>query len=151
MTMKSIALFRDAALWRRSLRDAVVKMDPREQRRNVVMFIVWIGAALVTLTLFQGLTRFNVQIMLWLWFTVLFANWAEALAEGRGKAQADALRNTRSKTVARTIRGGNIKTVPAADLRAGDTVVCEAGDVIPADGEVVEGIATVDESAITGE
>ena len=151
MTTKSINLIGDVTLWRRALRDAVLKMDPREQRRNVVMFIVWIGAGLVTCTLFRGPTAFNVQITLWLWFTVLFANWAEALAEGRGKAQADALRKTRSKTVARKISGSEIKTVPAADLRAGDMVVCEAGDIIPADGEVVEGIATVDESAITGE
>ncbi len=151
MTTRSSILFIDATLWRRALRDAVVKMDPREQRRNAVMFIVWIGAALVTFTVFHDHTRFNVQIALWLWFTVLFANWAEALAEGRGKAQADALRKTRSRTVAHRVNGGGIETVPAEDLHEGDIVVCEAGDVIPADGEVVEGIATVDESAITGE
>jgi len=151
MKTKSTNIFQDMALWRRALRDALCKMDPREQRRNVVMFIVWIGAALVTCTLLRHATAFNIQISLWLWFTVLFANWAEALAEGRGKAQADALRKTRSKTVARRMNGDKIETVPAADLRAGDMVVCEAGDVIPADGEVVEGIATVDESAITGE
>ncbi|MCX6355363.1 MAG: potassium-transporting ATPase subunit KdpB [Candidatus Aureabacteria bacterium] len=151
MKTKSNNIFQDMALWRRALRDALYKMDPREQRRNVVMFIVWIGAALVTCTLLRHATAFNIQITLWLWFTVLFANWAEALAEGRGKAQADALRKTRSKTVAHRMNGDKIETVPAADLRAGDMVVCEAGDVIPADGEVVEGIATVDESAITGE
>jgi len=151
MTTKSSALFKDVALWRRALCDAVLKMDPREQRRNPVMFIVWIGAALVTLGLLRGATIFNIQITLWLWFTVLFANWAEALAECRGKAQADALRKTRSKTVAHKIHGSGVKTVPAADLRTGDQVVCEAGDIIPADGEVIEGIATVDESAITGE
>jgi len=98
-----------------------------------------------------GFSAFNLQIALWLWFTVLFANFAEALAEGRGKTQADALRKTRTNTTARRLRDGRAERVPAPDLRKGDRVVCETGDIIPADGEVIEGIASVDESAITGE
>ncbi len=94
---------------------------------------------------------FNVQITLWLWFTVLFANFAEAIAEGRGKAQAATLRKMRTTTMARRLRDGREEKVAAAELHKGDLVVCEAGDIIPADGDVVEGIASVDEAAITGE
>ena len=94
---------------------------------------------------------FEIQIAVWLWFTVLFANFAEALAEGRGKAQAASLRKTRTTTLARLFKGGRESKVSASDLRKGDSVICESGDVIPGDGEVIEGIASVDESAITGE
>jgi K+-transporting ATPase ATPase B chain len=145
-----------AALLRRAALDALRKLDPRTLWRNPVILLTEIGAALVTadslLDLRSGrLTGFAVQITLWLWFTVLFANFAEALAEGRGKAQADALKRMRSLTEARRLRDGAEDRVPSADLRPDDLVVCEAGDVIPADGEVAEGIASVDESAITGE
>jgi len=137
-----------------------VKLDPRAMVRNPVMFIVEIGAVMTTYGFIAGIvgnssdTSFVGQIALWLWFTVLFANFAEAIAEGRGKAQAQALRRTRTETIARKLQGGIGGTevaVPAPDLRKGDIVVCEAGDVIPSDGTIVEGIASVDESAITGE
>jgi K+-transporting ATPase ATPase B chain len=137
-----------------------VKLDPRTMARNPVMFIVEIGAVMTTYGFIAGLVgngtdnSFVGQIALWLWFTVLFANFAEAIAEGRGKAQAQALRRTRTETIARKLDGGvggKETPVPAIDLRKGDIVVCEAGDVIPSDGTIVEGIASVDESAITGE
>ena len=132
------------------------KLDPRWQARNPVMFVVEVGAAITTyawITSFanHGDTLFVGQIALWLWFTVLFANLAEAVAEGRGKAQAAALRKTRTDTIARRLVDGREESVPAPALRKGDVVVCEAGDVIPSDGTVIEGIASVDESAITGE
>jgi len=132
------------------------KLDPRWQARNPVMFVVEVGAAITTyafVTSFgnHGDSLFIGQIALWLWFTVLFANFAEAVAEGRGKAQAATLRKTRSDTIARRLSGGKEEAVPAPQLRRGDLVVCESGDVIPSDGTVVEGIASVDESAITGE
>jgi potassium-transporting ATPase ATP-binding subunit len=136
------------------------KLDPRLMVRNPVMFVVEIGAVMTTYAFAAGLlqhagdTSFVGQVALWLWFTVLFANFAEAIAEGRGKAQAQALRRTRTETIARKLEGGvgGAETrVPAPDLRRGDVVVCEAGDVIPSDGTVVDGIASVDESAITGE
>jgi potassium-transporting ATPase ATP-binding subunit len=136
------------------------KLDPRVQVRNPVMFVVLVGSVLVTLrfavNLFAGGgpggISFTGQVALWLWFTVLFANFAEAMAEGRGKAQADELRKTRRDTTARRLRDdGATEVVPASALRAGDEVMVEAGEVIPGDGEVVEGIASVDESAITGE
>src|SRR6202171_793812 len=137
-----------------------VKLDPRTMARNPVMFIVEIGAVMTTYVFIAGLVShgsensFVGQIALWLWFTVLFANFAEAIAEGRGKAQAQALRRTRTDTIARKLQGGlggKETPVPATDLRKGDVVVCEAGDIIPSDGTIIEGIASVDESAITGE
>jgi potassium-transporting ATPase ATP-binding subunit len=137
-----------------------VKLDPRKMARNPVMFVVEIGAVMTTYAFIAGLVSNGVdnsfvgQIALWLWFTVLFANFAEAIAEGRGKAQAQALRRTRTETIARKLQGGvggKETAVPAIDLRKGDVVVCEAGDVIPSDGTIIEGIASVDESAITGE
>src|SRR5207237_7117271 len=125
---------------------------------NPVMFVVEIGSVITTVLLFKGGSafKFDAQITLWLWFTVVFANFAEAMAEGRGKAQADALRKTRTETMARRLlnadgNGSQEERVPGTALRKGDMVVCEAGDVIPGDGDVVEGIASVDESAITGE
>ncbi len=116
------------------------------------MAVVWLGAAVTAVITFQTPTLFNGQITLWLWFTVIFANFAEAVAEGRGKAQAEALRKLRTKTTARKLSAdGSESQVNAGELRRGDRVICETGDTIPADGDVVEGIATVDESAITGE
>jgi potassium-transporting ATPase ATP-binding subunit len=143
---------------RRALRDAVLKLDPRQQLKNPVMLIVLVGAIMTSGILLSqvvsGDTRdlgFNLQIALWLWFTVLFANFAEAIAEGRGKAQADTLRKTRQEMTARKLVNGKEERIPAPSLKKGDLVVCEVGDQIPGDGEVVEGIASVDESAITGE
>lgn len=138
-----------------ALKDSFLKLDPRVQIKNPVMFITLIGAVLTTAyAVFGwggGSRAFEAQIALWLWFTVLFANFAEAVAEGRGKAQAESLRKTRSSTQARLLKSGVESSVSASQLRKGDQVVCEAGDVIPGDGEVIEGIASVDESAITGE
>jgi potassium-transporting ATPase ATP-binding subunit len=140
-----------------ALGDSFKKLDPRWQARNPVMFVVGIGAVMTTYAFVTGLfnhgqdNRFVGQIALWLWFTVLFANFAEAVAEGRGKAQAATLRRTRSETIARKLVDGREVATPAPELRKGDVVVCEAGDVIPSDGTIIEGIASVDESAITGE
>lgn len=134
-----------------AIREAFLKLDPRKQVQNPVMFIVYLGAVWTSALLWWHFTSFNLQIVLWLWFTVLFANFAEAMAEGRGRAQADALRKTRTQTRARRLVADREDAVSAADLRKGDLVVCEAGDVIPADGEIIDGIASVDESAITGE
>ncbi len=147
----------DPLIVRRALRDALVKLDPRHMMKNPVMFVVEVGSVITTLILFEGVVHhsdnllFDLQITLWLWFTVLFANFAEAMAEGRGKAQADTLRKTRTETMARRLLDGREEQVLASRLRRGDLVLCESGDVIPGDGEVVEGIASVDESAITGE
>ena len=150
----------DPPIVRRALMDALRKLDPRHMARNPVMFVVEVGSVVLTLLLVRSLFTgahellFNFQITLWLWFTVLFANFAEAMAEGRGKAQADALRRTKTETTARRIADVNDareERVPGTSLRKGDLVVCEAGDVIPGDGDVVHGIASVDESAITGE
>lgn len=139
-----------------ALMDSLWKMDPRIQLKNPVMFITEVGAVCVSLSVLSGLIQgqfsaFELQIALWLWFTVFFANFSEAIAEGRGKAQADALKKTRSNTPARKLVDGKESEVSATELRKGDHVLCEAGDLIPGDGEVIEGIATVDESAITGE
>jgi len=134
------------------LPDAIRKLDPRTQFRNPVMFVVWVGSVLVTVEAVLQPTAFAAWIAVWLWLTVVFANLAEAVAEGRGKAQADSLRRGRSETVARRLTAaGDIEEVPGTRLRIGDRVVVEAGSVIPGDGDIVEGIATVDESAITGE
>jgi K+-transporting ATPase ATPase B chain len=116
-----------------------------------VIFVVYLGAILTTINLLWTFTGFSLQVVLWLWFTVLFANFAESLAEGRCKAQAEALRKMRVATQARLWRDGKERKVAAAELCVGDQVICETGDVIPGDGEVVQGIASVDESAITGE
>jgi K+-transporting ATPase ATPase B chain len=140
-----------------ALKDAFVKLDPRVQMRNPVMFVTEIGALITTLYAVFGIGggshRFEFHIALWLWFTVLFANFAEAIAEGRGKAQAAELRKTRTATQARLLKNGREPEfkVNASELKKGDIVICEAGNLIPGDGEVVEGIASVDESAITGE
>ncbi|HET6504964.1 MAG TPA: potassium-transporting ATPase subunit KdpB [Amycolatopsis sp.] len=138
-------------LWT-ALPEALRKLNPKYQLKNPVMFVVWIGSVLVTVFAITSPSTFNILIAVWLWFTVLFANLAEAVAEGRGKAQAESLRRTKKETVARRLTAsGDEEEVPGVDLRVGDLVVVEAGQVIPGDGDVVEGIATVDESAITGE
>jgi K+-transporting ATPase ATPase B chain len=140
-----------------ALIESVTKLDPRWQARNPVMFVVEVGSVITTIifiaSLFRGASDalFVGQITLWLWFTLIFANFAEALAEGRGKAQAAALRRARTDTIARRLVGGREERVPSSQLRKGDTVVVEAGDLIPSDGTIIEGIASVDESAITGE
>jgi potassium-transporting ATPase ATP-binding subunit len=146
---------------RRALRDSVYKLRPHHMVRNPVMFVVLVGAVLTTVLLAQDVAAggggawFTLQLALWLWFTVLFANFAEAMAEGRGKAQADALRGARMQTRAKRMRepGNHLDflSVFATELRRGDHVLVQAGDLIPADGEVVEGVASVDESAVTGE
>jgi K+-transporting ATPase ATPase B chain len=136
---------------------AFKKLDPRVQVRNPVMFMVWIGSVFLSAVFVADLVRgvfdgFNLQIAIWLWFTVLFADFSESMAEIQGKARADALRAMRTKTLARRLLSGAVEErVPSALLRLGDRVVCETGDIIPGDGEVIEGIASVDESAITGE
>jgi len=137
-----------------AIKDALLKLNPRKMMGNPVMFVVEIGSVITTALLFQGgaAFKFNLQITLWLWFTVLFANFAEAMAEGRGKAQADTLRRARSETLANRILGdGRTEQVPSSKLRADDLVFVSAGEFIPSDGEIVEGVASVDESAITGE
>ncbi len=132
--------------------DALRKLDPRTQLRNPVMFVVWVGSVLVTISAILQPSVFGGLIAVWLWFTVLFSNLAEAVAEGRGKAQAESLRASKRDTVARRLRAdGSEEPVAGADLRVGDRVVVEAGQTIPGDGDIVQGIATVDESAITGE
>jgi K+-transporting ATPase ATPase B chain len=145
----------DLKILRRALLDAVLKLNPRTMMRNPVMFVVEVGSVVTTLLLFRRQSSsfaFNLQITLWLWFTVLFANFAEAMAEGRGKAQADTLRKAKSETIARRLLAdGNTESVPSSKLRAEDFVLVAAGEFIPGDGEVVEGVASVDESAITGE
>src|SRR6204780_4483227 len=138
--------------------ESFVKLNPRTLAKNPVMFVVEVGATLTSIDLVRGLSHnsqgfgFSVQIRVWLWFTVLFANFAEAMAEGRGKAQAEALRRARSETIARRVReDGKIESVPGSKLRLGDVVMVAATEFIPGDGEVIEGVASVDESAITGE
>ncbi|WP_313080149.1 potassium-transporting ATPase subunit KdpB [Atlantibacter sp.] len=161
MSRKTLALF-DSALLRQAMIDAVIKLNPRAQWRNPVMFIVWLGSLLTTVLavamaagVLNGSAGFTGIISLWLWFTVLFANVAEALAEGRSKAQANSLKGVQKTAWARKLRAPHHDAqrdkVPAAELRKGDLVYVEAGDIIPCDGEVVEGGASVDESAITGE
>src|SRR5512143_3905195 len=150
----------DARVLRAALVDSLRKLDPRLMARNPVMFVVEVGSVLTTLFWLRDLlvrtpealpTRFGGQVSLWLWFTVVFASFAEALAEGRGKAQAAALRGLRRETVARRLVDDREQSVPASTLRRGDVVVVDATEVIPGDGEVIEGIASVDESAVTGE
>ncbi|MBC7161966.1 MAG: potassium-transporting ATPase subunit KdpB [Immundisolibacter sp.] len=161
MTTKSLSLF-DPVLLRPALVDALRKLDPRVQWRNPVMFVVYVGSLFTTALWLQALIGtgeapawFIGATTVWLWFTVLFANFAEALAEGRSKAQAAALRATKKMILAKKLReprfGSDWESVPGSDLRRGDVVLVEAGDMIPADGEVIEGAASVNESAITGE
>ncbi len=151
-----LSMFR-GPIARRAVVDAVFKLNPARMVKNPVMFVVEVGSVLTTVLLFAPSSRlhgsfgFDLQITLWLWFTVLFANFAEAMAEGRGKAQADALRKAKSETTAYRISDSGVEEVPSSRLRAGDMVRVVAGQMIPGDGEVVDGIASVDESAITGE
>ncbi len=148
----------DTTIVGRALGDSFVKLNPRTMMKNPVMFVVEVGSLITTIyTVLDGAAgrhslRFDIQITLWLWFTVLFANFAEAMAEGRGKAQADALRKAKSETVAIRLRpDGSTEEVPSIQLRSGDICLCVAGGIIPGDGEIIEGVASVDESAITGE
>ena len=152
MSQKPRSLF-DWSIIGPAIGDAFKKLHPRLMIKNPVMFVTMVGAILTTVGIFTstGERGFVAHLSIWLWFTVLFANFAEAVAEGRGKAQAAALRRMRTTTMARRLRNGSEDKVPATDLQKGDTVVCETGDVIPADGDVIEGIASVDEAAITGE
>ena len=156
---RSSSIF-DWAIMGPAIGHSFLKLDPRTQVRNPVMFVVEVVAALTTVLLVRdivgakGNILFEGQIVFWLWFTVLFANFAEAVAEGRGKAQADALRKTRTETPAKKLGGPdetNYTEVPGMSLKVGDFVLVEAGDIIPSDGEIIEGVASVDESAITGE
>jgi K+-transporting ATPase ATPase B chain len=150
---------KSTAVWqgkivRRAILDSFVKLDPRHMMGNPVMFVVEVGSVITTVLLFRGgaAFKFNLQITLWLWFTVLFANFAEAMAEGRGKAQADTLRKARSETIAnRIVDGDRTEQVQSSKLRAGDVVLVSAGEFVPSDGEIIYGVASVDESAITGE
>src|ERR1700736_3557829 len=148
----------DPEIVRRATKESFVKLNPMKVAKNPVMFVVEVGAALTTIYVIKdavthsGSLLFGVQIALWLWFTVVFANFAEAMAEARGKAQADALRKTKTDTMARKILpNGAFEMVQASNLRGGDIVYCEAGCLIPGDGEVIDGVASVDESVITGE
>jgi K+-transporting ATPase ATPase B chain len=147
----------DARIVRRALVDAIAKLSPTVMMRNPVMFVVEIGSVLTTVLLILNIAThkpglsFNLQITLWLWFTVLFANFAEAMAEGRGKAQADALRQAKSETTAYRVTKTGVDEIPSSQLRVNDVVRVIAGHMIPGDGEVIEGVASVDESAITGE
>jgi K+-transporting ATPase ATPase B chain len=142
----------DGPILRHALKDSFTKLDPRVQVKNPVMFVVLVGSIITLFEAFAHPGTFTWSITVWLFLTVLFANFAEAMAEGRGKAQAETLRKMRSETEARRLLpDGSEELVPAADLSKGDLVVCEANDVIPSDGEIIEGIASVDESAITGE
>lgn len=156
----------DPPIVKRAIKDAFIKLNPRQVARNPVMFVVEVGSILTTLLIIRDIAvgntanlLFTIQITLWLWFTVLFANFAEAMAEGRGKAQADTLRKAKTETMANRLVGDTgagrewVKTeqVPAPELRKGDVVLVHAGEFIPGDGEVIEGVASVDESAITGE
>jgi K+-transporting ATPase ATPase B chain len=160
MTRKTLTLF-DPALMTPALADAFKKLDPRVQWRNPVMFVVYVGSAFTTALAAAQPDAFTIGVAVWLWFTVLFANFAEALAEGRSKAQAASLRGLKKKTWAKKLEGeyrrGEPRTamkwhpLEADSLRKGDVVLIEAGDTIPADGEVIDGVASVDESAITGE
>ena len=138
----------------RAIWDALLKLNPHKMMGNPVMFVVEICSVITTALLFKGGSafKFNLQITLWLWFTVLFANFAEAMAEGRGKAQADTLRKARAETIAnRILPDGKTEQVPSSKLRSGDVVMVSASEFIPSDGEILEGVASVDESAITGE
>ncbi|MGK5093427.1 potassium-transporting ATPase subunit KdpB [Deltaproteobacteria bacterium TL4] len=143
-------------LLKQALIDSFIKLDPRQQIRNPVMFVVFVGSVLSTFSVVLQIAQgqpfgFTFQVTLWLWFTLLFANFAEAMAEGRGKAQAASLRQTRKQMMAKRLTGAKEEVVPATQLKIGDVVVCTVGEVIPGDGTVIEGIASVDESAITGE
>jgi K+-transporting ATPase ATPase B chain len=158
---KTFSLF-DRDIMRQALWDSVLKLSPRQQMKNPVMFVVWVGSILTTILFFQALggqgeapAGFILAVSIWLWFTVLFANFAEAIAEGRSKAQAASLRHARRDIMAKKLNepryGASWAKATSSSLRRGDVVLVEAGDMVPADGEVIEGVASVNESAITGE
>jgi K+-transporting ATPase ATPase B chain len=155
--MRQAATLWNPVIARTALWESLVKLNPRRMIRNPVMFVVEVGAVLTTALVVRDLiagdaVRFGVQVSLWLWFTVVFANFAEAMAESRGKAQADSLRAARTETIARVRReDGAIEEKPSSELQVGDVCVVSAGEIIPGDGDVIEGVASVDESAITGE
>ncbi len=151
MSIRSTSSIFDATLIYPAIGESFKKLNPRVQWRSPVMFVVLIGAIWTSAITIAHFSSFNLQISLWLWFTLLFANFAEAMAEGRGKAQAETLRRMRTTTMARLLFNGREKKIPANALKKGDAVVCEANEIIPGDGDVIEGIASVDESAITGE
>ena len=162
MTMAGTHSLADAALIKAAIAAAFRKLDPRVQWRNPVMFVVYVGSIITTLLWVQALggqgeaaQSFILAIALWLWFTVLFANFAEAMAEGRSQAQASALRHMKRKVIAKRlakpVHGSTWYPQEADELGQGAVVLVEAGDVIPLEGEVIEGVASVDESAITGE
>ncbi|WFU51122.1 potassium-transporting ATPase subunit KdpB [Sinorhizobium terangae] len=160
MSQSKSASIMDARILIPAIGDAFRKLNPKTLSRNPVMFVVAVVSALTTVLLVRDLITggdnigFSFQIVIWLWFTVLFANFAEAVAEGRGKAQAESLRRTRTETQAKLLKGddiNNFKLVPGTSLKVGDNVLVEAGDIIPSDGEVIEGVASVNEAAITGE
>jgi K+-transporting ATPase ATPase B chain len=159
--VKTFSLY-DRAIIGQAVRDSFKKLSPRQQMKNPVMFVVWIGSILTTILFLQALggegeapAGFILAVTLWLWFTVLFANFAEAVAEGRSKAQANSLRAAKKAVLAKKLRdprhGAQVDLLPGTELRKGDVVLVEAGDMVPADGEVIEGVASVNESAITGE
>src|SRR6202453_1153869 len=153
MSTKAHSLF-DPVIVVPALGDSFKKLNPMVMIKNPVMFVTMVGAAVTTVEIFVSPEpkAFTIQITIWLWFTVLFANFAEAMAEGRGKAQANALRSSRTTTKAKLLRSnGTSELVDAASLRRGDVIVIKAGEMIAGDGEIIEGAATVDESAITGE
>src|SRR3979490_33216 len=148
----------DTKILTRAVADSLRKLDPRTMVKNPVMFVVEVGALLTTIQLIWNATHhagevsFGLQITLWLWFTVLFANFAEAMAEGRGKAQADTLRKSRAETEAKRLRkDGTTETVPSSQLRSGDVVVVIAGEFIPGDGEAIEGVASLAGAATAGQ
>ena len=160
MSQSKSASIMDARILVPAIGDAFRKLNPKSLAKNPVMFVVAVVSALTTVLFLKDIVTggtslsFSFQIVLWLWFTVLFANFAEAVAEGRGKAQADSLRRTRTETQAKLLTGDDrkkFKLVPGAGLKVGDVVIVEAGDIIPSDGEVIEGVASVNEAAITGE
>jgi len=154
MAAKKQSIF-DPAIIVPAIGQSFVKLNPLTLVGNPIMFVTEVGAAVTTALLITGgsgdTSGFLLQITLWLWFTVLFANFAEAMAEGRGKAQADSLRKARTQTYANRVKGSGTEKVTAEELRKGDVVVVTAGEFIPGDGDIIEGAATVDESAITGE
>ncbi|MGI0526002.1 potassium-transporting ATPase subunit KdpB [Rhizobium giardinii] len=160
MSQSKSASLMDSRILIPAIGSAFAKLDPRALARNPVMFVVAVVSALTTILFLRDLVTggeglgFSLQLNIWLWFTVLFANFAEAVAEGRGKAQADSLRKTRTETQAKLLTGSDLKSykmVPGTSLKVGDVVLVEAGDIIPSDGEVIEGVASVNEAAITGE
>ncbi|TIP95777.1 MAG: potassium-transporting ATPase subunit B, partial [Mesorhizobium sp.] len=160
MSQSKSAVIMDARILLPAIDGAFRKLNPRTLMRNPVMFVVAVVSALTSVLFVKDLVTgggdlgFSLQIIIWLWFTVLFANFAEAVAEGRGKAQADSLRKARTETQAKLLSGDDrtrFKLVPGTSLKVGDVVLVEAGDIIPSDGEVIEGVASVNEAAITGE